>query len=73
MLLLLYPIILQLTKEVPDVDVDVAIQFLMTVAGSNRDVDSRPKHNPGAAEIHQYTLQAAVKDAARIGRDAGED
>ena len=71
MLFLLYPIILQLTKEVPDVD--VAIQFLMMVAGSNRDVDSRPKHNPGAAEIHQYTLQAAVKDAARIGRDAGED
>ena len=58
MLFLLYPIILQLTKEVPDVD--VAIQFLMTVAGSNREVDSRPKHNPGAAEIHQYTLQAAV-------------
>ena len=69
MLFLLYPIILQLTKEVPDVD--VAIQFLMTVAGSNRDVE--PKHNPSAAEIHQYTLQAAVKDAARIGRDTGED
>ena len=62
---------LQLKEELPDVD--TAVQFLMTVAGCNRDVDSRPKHNPVAVEIHQHTLQAAVKDAAKIGRDAGED
>lgn len=50
---------------------DVAVQFLSTVAGSSEDVDGRPKNNPSATEVHTYTLQTLIRDSAKIGRDAG--
>jgi hypothetical protein len=60
---------MQLEAEIPDVD--MAIQFLYTVAASNADVDRRPKANPTAKDIHTYTLQTAIRDCAKADRDAG--
>ena len=52
-------------------EVDMAVQFLFTVAACNQDVDNRPKNNPSVADIHTYTLQTLIRDAAKTGRDAG--
>ena len=49
----------------------MAVQFLYTVAGSNSDVDGRPKTNPSVTDVHTYTLHTLIRDTAKIGRDAG--
>lgn len=60
---------MQLERELPDVD--VAVQFLSTVARRYKDVDDRPKNSPNVTEVHTYTLQTLIRDSAKIGRDAG--
>lgn len=52
-------------------EVDMAVQFLSTVAGCNEDVDGRPKSDPSVTDVHSYTLRTLIRDTAKIGRDAG--
>lgn len=60
---------LQLEKEIPEVD--TAVQFLFTIAGSQDNVEGRPKDNPSVTEMHTYSLRTLIRDSAKIGRDAG--
>ena len=60
---------MQLEKEIPDVD--IAVQFLFTIAGSDENVEGRPKDNPSVTEVHAYSLRTLIRDSAKIGRDAG--
>ena len=62
---------MQLEREIPEVD--IAVQFLSTVAGSHEDMEGRPKENPSVTEVHTYTLCTLIRDSARIGRDAGNN
>lgn len=50
---------------------DIAVQFLSTVAGSYEDVEGCPKDSPSTTQMRTYTLCTLIRDSARVGRDAG--
>ena len=55
---------LQLEKEIPEVD--TAVQFLLTTAGSQDNVEGRPKDNPSGTEMHIYSLRGILQKLAEM-------